>query len=115
VYLGSGKAAAFSVGGLLNGSGWHQLGVQAEAAAFVILWSGVGTFVVLKLVGLAVPLRMPEAALEAGDLAIHGEEIGVPVPGPVPMPDLGAPLSGGATESAIMARSAQVIPPPRRA
>jgi hypothetical protein len=27
----------------------------------------------MKLVGLVVPLRMPEAQLEVGDVAIHGD------------------------------------------
>jgi Amt family ammonium transporter len=84
------------VGGLFYGSGWHQVLVQLEAAAFVVVCSGVGTFAILKLIGLVVPLRMPEAEAEAGDLAIHGEEVGVPSPAPVPQPDLGTALPGSA-------------------
>jgi Amt family ammonium transporter len=94
VYPGTGKTASFSVGGLFYGSGWHQFLVQLEAAAFVVACSGMGTFAILKLIGLVVPLRMPEAETEAGDLAIHGEEVGVPTPAPVPQPDLGTALAG---------------------
>ena len=101
VYLGAGKTASFSVGGLFYGSGWHQVLVQLEAAAFVVACSGVGTFAILKLIGLVVPLRMPEAETEAGDLAIHGEEVGVPTPAPVPQPDLvGTALAGSAVVEA---------------
>jgi Amt family ammonium transporter len=103
VYPGSGKTASFSVGGLLYGSGWHQELVQLEAAAFVVVCSGVGTFAILKLIGLFVPLRMPEAATEAGDLAIHGEEIGIPMPAPASQPDLGTPLPSSAVVEALEA------------
>jgi Amt family ammonium transporter len=96
VYPGAGKTASFSVGGLFYGHGWHQVLVQLEAAAFVVACSGVGTFAILKLIGLVVPLRMPDAEAEAGDLAIHGEEVGVPSPAPVPQPDLGTALPGSA-------------------
>jgi Amt family ammonium transporter len=55
--------------------GLHLLKWQALTALWVIAFSGVGTFVILKLVALFVPLRMTEAELEAGDLAIHGHEV----------------------------------------
>ena len=41
----------------------------------MIGFSAVGTFVLLKLVGLFVPLRMSEADMEEGDLAVHGHEV----------------------------------------
>ncbi len=116
VYPGAGKngAGAFSVNSILGGGGAHQFLVQLEAAAFVIACSGVGTFVVLKLVGLIIPLRMPEAALEAGDLAIHGEEVGLPSPAPAPAPDFGAAVPRGTASGAVMASSHNVTPPPSR-
>jgi ammonium transporter, Amt family len=55
--------------------GLHLLKWQALTAAWVIGFSGVGTFVILKVVALFVPLRMTEAEMEAGDLAIHGHEV----------------------------------------
>jgi Amt family ammonium transporter len=114
VYLGSGKTAGFSVGGLFYGSGPHQLLVQLEAAAFVIACSAVGSVLVVKLVALVVPLRLPEAALESGDLTVHGEEIGVPLPAPAPVPGIAsAPAHGGVT-GAVMASSSTAAPPPSR-
>ena len=46
-----------------------------ETALWVILYSGIVTFVLLKLVGLVIPLRHPDAVLEVGDHAIHGHEV----------------------------------------
>jgi Amt family ammonium transporter len=102
VYPGSGKTPAFSVGGLLYGAGIHQLAVQAAAAAFVIACSGIGTFAIVKLIGVVVPLRMPDAALHAGDVVIHGEEAGLPLPVPARAPDLAAPQPGSALSSPAM-------------
>ena len=50
---------------------------QLEAAAFIIAVNIVGTFVILKLIGLIVPLRVASDDMEAGDLAIHGVD---PIP-----------------------------------
>jgi hypothetical protein len=52
----------------------------------VICFSAVGTFILLKLVGLFVPLRMSEADMELGDLAVHGHEVY-----PSDIPSLGFP------------------------
>ena len=41
----------------------------------MILFSAAGTFVLLKLVGLLIPLRMSEKDMETGDLAVHGHEV----------------------------------------
>ncbi len=115
-YLPNGKTAGFSVGGLFNGAGAHQLQVQAQAALFVIVFSAVGTFAVLRLVALVVPLRMPDAMLETGDFVIHGEEVGVLIPTLQPEPDLGSPLPipSAVAGGAMMASSANVTPPPSR-
>jgi Amt family ammonium transporter len=47
--------------------------LQVEAAAFIIVFNVVATFVILKLIGLVVPLRMDDQAMEVGDDAVHGE------------------------------------------
>ncbi|HVN59890.1 MAG TPA: ammonium transporter [Gaiellaceae bacterium] len=70
VYLGLGKTPNFAAGGSL-----HLLKLQAEAGLWVILFSGIGTFVLLKVIGLLIPLRMSEKDMETGDLAIHGHEV----------------------------------------
>ncbi len=41
----------------------------------MIVFSAAGTFVLLKLVGLFVPLRMTEKNMEIGDVAEHGHEV----------------------------------------
>jgi Amt family ammonium transporter len=65
-------------GGLANGllfGNPRQLMVQATAVLAAIVYSGVVTFILLKVIGLVVPLR-PSAADESTglDLTNHGEE-----------------------------------------
>lgn len=61
-------------GGLIYGHG-SILKWQFFGALWVIVWSSVATFILLKIVGLFVPLRMSDADLEEGDLAVHGHEV----------------------------------------
>jgi Amt family ammonium transporter len=72
--------------GLISGGGLHLLWVQAYTAAWVIAFSAIGTFILLKLVGLVVPLRMSEEDMETGDIAVHGHEVY-----PSDVPSLGYP------------------------
>jgi ammonia channel protein AmtB len=51
-----------------------QLKYQAIAALFIIVLNAVATFVILKIIGIFVPLRMNEKLLLIGDMAVHGEE-----------------------------------------
>jgi Ammonium Transporter Family len=53
----------------------HLLKWQALAAAWVIVFTAIATFILLKLVGLVIPLRMTEADMEEGDIAVHGHEV----------------------------------------
>jgi Amt family ammonium transporter len=69
-YLGLAPAA-----GLFNGGGGHLLKEQLYAALFVILWDGIVTFLLLKLVGVFISLRASDEELEIGDHAIHGHEV----------------------------------------
>ena len=73
VYVGTGGTASVAVTGLLYGNA-KQLGLQALALGFIIVYDAVATFIVIKLVGLIVPLRMTDRELEVGDLLLHGEE-----------------------------------------
>jgi Amt family ammonium transporter len=78
--------------------------MQAYTGLWVIVFTAVITFILLKLVGLLVPLRMSDADMEEGDLAVHGHEVypsdvpslGYPggIPGWTP-----APAGGGAPAS----------------
>ena len=64
----------------------------------MIGFSAVGTFILLKLVGLFVPLRMSDEEMEMGDIAVHGHEVypsdipslafpsGAPMPAPAVTP-----------------------------
>jgi len=70
VYLGLGKTPSIAAQG-----GLHLFKLQLYAGIWVILFSGAATFVLLKLVGLLIPLRMSEADMETGDLAVHGHEV----------------------------------------
>ena len=68
---------------------------QFFAAAWVIVWSGAVTFILLKLVGVFIPLRMSTENMEIGDVAEHGHEV---YPSDIPSlayPD-GVPSAAGA-------------------
>ena len=52
----------------------------------MIVFSAIVTFILLKLVGLVVPLRMSEEDMEQGDIAVHGHEVY-----PSDVPSLGYP------------------------
>ncbi|HUO43338.1 MAG TPA: ammonium transporter [Burkholderiales bacterium] len=74
VYIGTGANAPG-----VNITGWYygnfkQFILQGEAALFIIVLNAIGTFVILKIISIFVPLRMDAATLEAGDTAVHGEE-----------------------------------------
>jgi len=71
----------FSVTGSL-----HLLKWQAFTALWVIVFAAVGTFILLKLVGIFIPLRMTEEEMEMGDIAVHGHEVY-----PSDIPSLGFP------------------------
>jgi ammonium transporter, Amt family len=71
--------------GVVHGN-WTLLKWQFFAAAWVIVFSGTATFILLKLVGLFIPLRMSEENMEVGDTAEHGHEVY-----PSDVPSLGYP------------------------
>jgi Amt family ammonium transporter len=72
-YLGQGSAQSVSATGLFFGHP-KQLLIQAGAALTVIVWDALITFLILKFLGLFMKLRMPDEALEIGDIAFHEEE-----------------------------------------
>ena len=105
IFANSAMASAFGVSasGLISGGGFELLKWQALTAAWVIVFCAIGTYVVLRIVGLVVPLRMDEKDMEEGDVAVHGHEVypsdvpslgfpsGIPASTPAPPP---APAAG---------------------
>jgi ammonium transporter, Amt family len=75
----------------------HLLKWQALTALWVIVFTACATFVILKVVGLVIPLRMSEKDMEEGDIAVHGHEVY-----PSDIPSLGYPggVGGGILGSA---------------
>ncbi|HVB27300.1 MAG TPA: hypothetical protein VNE21_05250, partial [Mycobacteriales bacterium] len=67
-------APGFSAKGLLYGHPW-QVMLQLGAAGTVIVWDALVTFVLLKVIGRFVRLRMTDEELQIGDLAVHEEEL----------------------------------------
>jgi ammonium transporter, Amt family len=62
----------------VSGTGWfygsfHQFMLQVYAAAFIIVFNVIATFIILKVISIFVSLRMDEATLRVGDDAVHGE------------------------------------------
>jgi Amt family ammonium transporter len=71
--------------GAIHG-GWHLLKMQFFTGTWVVAWSAVATFILLKIVGLFIPLRMTQENMEIGDTAEHGHEVY-----PSDIPSLGYP------------------------
>jgi Amt family ammonium transporter len=73
MYIGTDKEApGVNITGLLYGNA-NQLLLQAEGAAFIIVYNVIATMIILKVISFIVPLRMDEATLKVGDDAVHGE------------------------------------------
>jgi Amt family ammonium transporter len=89
VYQGiKGTTSVAASPGVVHG-GWTLLKWQAITAAFVIAWSAIATFILLRFVGLFIPLRMSQENMEIGDVAEHGHEVY-----PSDVPSLGYTGSG---------------------
>jgi Amt family ammonium transporter len=80
------KMAETVLAGTISGGGLNLLKWQALTALWVICFSAAGTFILLKLVSLVVPLRMTDEEMEQGDIAVHGHEVY-----PSDVPSLGYP------------------------
>jgi Amt family ammonium transporter len=98
---GTTKGDVVTPAGAIYGN-WTLLKWQLFAGLFVIVFSAVMTFILLKLVGLVIPLRMKEENMEIGDVAEHGHEVY-----PSDVPSLGFPggVPGLATGAAGAAPS----------
>jgi Amt family ammonium transporter len=61
--------------GLIEGNA-RQVLIQLYAVGVTIAWSGIATFVILKLIGLVVDVRVGrEAELTGLDISLHGEAL----------------------------------------
>jgi Amt family ammonium transporter len=77
IYLGVGGTANSTVEGAIYGHPgliWTQL----LTALTIIVWDGAVTFILLKLIGLVIPLRYDDEILDVGDVAIHDEQVEPP-------------------------------------
>jgi ammonium transporter, Amt family len=74
----AGVFAAAAVGdtaGLIEGNG-RQVLIQIYGITATLVWSGVATLVLLKLIGFFLPLRVREEDERVGlDVALHGEAL----------------------------------------
>ncbi len=72
---GGGKCTPFAVGSLMYTGSWHQLWEQFRAGLFVIIWSALGTFIIVWFIKIVLRgAKYKDEVLEVGDLAIHDEE-----------------------------------------
>ncbi|KAJ4796046.1 Ammonium transporter [Rhynchospora pubera] len=60
--------------GTAYGGGIVQMFKQLIGAIFIIVWNVFTTTVLLLIIGMIIPLRMPDDELLIGDDAAHGEE-----------------------------------------
>ncbi|MEA2980308.1 MAG: ammonium transporter, Amt family [Alphaproteobacteria bacterium] len=68
-------AAVGDTAGLLEGNS-QQVLIQIYGIAATLVWSGAGTFVLLKLIGFFLPLRVREEDERIGlDVSLHGESL----------------------------------------
>jgi Amt family ammonium transporter len=105
LYPGTGSTPSISpLPSAIHGH-WTLLKWQVLAALFIIVFDGVFTFLILKLISVFVPLRLSDEELEVGDHAIHGNEVypsDVPsLGGPHAPPWRPAPAAGLATAEAL--------------
>ena len=101
-----GSCVPFGVNGLMYTGSAHQLWEQFRAAIFVIFWSALITFILMKIIGWVLRgARYKDEILEVGDLAIHGEEA-------FPEDTLGAVRTDGAFAMAGLDKGGSGSPEP---
>jgi Amt family ammonium transporter len=90
----TGVFADRSLNGLFDGALFGnpgQVGIQAVAVLTAVVYSGVVSFVLLKLIGLVMPLRVTvDEEIEGLDIAAHGEEAYLHTGGVSPMEEEGS-------------------------
>ncbi len=98
----NGKLSVVSNSGLFYGHP-GQVAIQAGAALTIIVWDGLVTFLLLKLIEkvFRIPLRFTDEELEIGDAAIHLEEV---------MPPEGARRTGEGYERVGVGATSSLMP-----
>jgi Amt family ammonium transporter len=62
--------------GLFDGGGFGQVWLQIIGVAATVVYSGIATFIILKVIDMVMGLRVDEATERDGlDLSLHGETI----------------------------------------
>ncbi|WGF86793.1 ammonium transporter [Marinivivus vitaminiproducens] len=75
--LTASDAAPEGFPGLFYGGGAGQFVIQIEAVAITLLYSGIGTFILLKIIDVVIGLRVAEDQEREGlDVTLHGEQLG---------------------------------------
>jgi Amt family ammonium transporter len=75
VFATSAVAGDAVKGGLYEGN-WGQVITQAEGILATIVWSGIASFVILKVIDLVIGLRVTkEQEVEGLDISLHGESL----------------------------------------
>jgi Amt family ammonium transporter len=96
VYPGTGKTASIAATGLFFGNP-QQFYAQVIGLVFILIWDGVMTFAILKLISIFIPLRLTDKQLEIGDEAVHGDaayEL-------MPVPPAGYPEANGTPHAPV--------------
>jgi ammonium transporter, Amt family len=85
----TGVFAEKSINGVFDGAiagNPGQVLIQGTAVLAAMVYSGVGSFVLLKLIGLVMPLRAAESEeIEGLDISAHGEEAYMHIGGSAPV------------------------------
>jgi Amt family ammonium transporter len=69
------SATASAPAGIVGGM--HQLMIQGEAVVATLVWSGIISFIILKVVDATIGLRVTaEQEIEGLDVVLHGEQLG---------------------------------------
>src|SRR5260370_19897611 len=92
VYPGTGKTASIAATGLFFGNP-QQFYAQVIGLVFILIWDGVMTFAILKLISIFIPLRLTDKQLEIGDEAVHGYAAYERMPAPPAAADPDPPAS----------------------
>jgi ammonium transporter, Amt family len=83
----SANGSPITVKGWLYGDR-HLFFLQIFAGLTIIVYDGIMTFIILKIISIFTPLRMSDEELEAGDLEVHEEQAYPPDEGYTRISDL---------------------------